>query len=92
MNALPLSLDEYYRPKSDLPVDENEANFDLPEVINDADLVRDIDHCAQDVQSNWIRTRTTGTSCSQKNHHRPCGMAGGRRVVCHGVPSDGRAD
>ena len=43
--AAVLSLDNYYRPKSELPVDENgETNFDLPEVINDADLVRDIDH------------------------------------------------
>ena len=42
--AAVLSLDNYYRPKSELPVDENgETNFDLPEVINDADLVRDID-------------------------------------------------
>ena len=43
--AAVLSLDNYYRPKSELPVDENgETNFDLPEVINDTDLVRDIDH------------------------------------------------
>lgn len=42
--AAVLSLDNYYRPKEDLPVDENgETNFDLPEVINDKDLVRDID-------------------------------------------------
>jgi uridine kinase len=39
-----LSLDDYYRPKSELPIDENgETNFDLPEVINDVALVRDID-------------------------------------------------
>ena len=39
-----LSLDDYYRPKAELPVDENgETNFDLPEVINDGALVRDID-------------------------------------------------
>ncbi|MGY8942256.1 MAG: uridine kinase family protein [Flavobacteriales bacterium] len=39
-----LSLDDYYRPKSELPVDENgETNFDLPEVINHVDLIRDID-------------------------------------------------
>jgi uridine kinase len=42
--AAVLSLDNYYRPKEELPVDDNgETNFDLPEVINDADLVRDID-------------------------------------------------
>tara|TARA_B100001057_G_scaffold355819_1_gene357826 strand:+ start:984 stop:1583 length:600 start_codon:yes stop_codon:yes gene_type:complete len=42
--AAVLSLDNYYRPKAELPVDENgETNFDLPEVINDSDLVRDID-------------------------------------------------
>ena len=42
--AAVLSLDNYYRPKEDLPVDKNgETNFDLPEVINDKDLVRDID-------------------------------------------------
>ena len=39
-----LSLDNYYRPKSELPVDEyGETNFDLPQVINDVHLVRDID-------------------------------------------------
>lgn len=39
-----LSLDDYYRPKEELPVDHNgETNFDLPEVINHHDLVRDID-------------------------------------------------
>ena len=39
-----LSLDNYYRPKSELPVDENgETNFDLPEVINHLDMIRDID-------------------------------------------------
>jgi uridine kinase len=38
-----LSLDDYYRPKSELPVDENGAtNFDLPEVIDEVALVRDI--------------------------------------------------
>lgn len=39
-----LSLDDYYRPKSELPMDENgETNFDLPSVIDDVALVRDID-------------------------------------------------
>lgn len=39
-----LSLDNYYRPKAELPIDENgETNFDLPEVINHHDMVRDID-------------------------------------------------
>ena len=39
-----LSLDDYYRPKTELPVDENgETNFDLPEVINHVHLIRDID-------------------------------------------------
>lgn len=38
-----LSLDDYYRPKSELPLDENGAtNFDLPEVIDEVALVRDI--------------------------------------------------
>ncbi|MDA0303578.1 MAG: uridine kinase, partial [Bacteroidetes bacterium] len=33
--AAVLSLDDYYRPKTELPMDENgETNFDLPEVIN----------------------------------------------------------
>lgn len=42
--AAVLSLDDYYRPKSELPIDENgETNFDLPSVIDDAALVRDID-------------------------------------------------
>ena len=34
--AAVLSLDNYYRPKSELPVDENgQTNFDLPVVIDD---------------------------------------------------------
>ena len=38
-----LSLDNYYRPKSELPVDENgETNFDLPEALDHAALLRDI--------------------------------------------------
>jgi uridine kinase len=42
--AAVLSLDDYYRPKTELPMDENgETNFDLPEVINHVDLVRDVD-------------------------------------------------
>jgi len=39
-----LSLDDYYRPKHELPVDANGAtNFDLPEVIDHEALVQDID-------------------------------------------------
>ena len=42
-----LSLDNYYRPKEELPVDENgETNFDLPEVIDHTALVRDVDRLA----------------------------------------------
>ena len=42
--AAVLSLDNYYRPKSELPVDENgQTNFDLPVVIDDATMVSDID-------------------------------------------------
>jgi len=38
-----LSLDDYYRPKNELPKDDQgETNFDLPEVINYDDLIRDI--------------------------------------------------
>lgn len=38
-----LSLDNYYRPKSELPVDENgETNFDLPEAIDYESLLHDI--------------------------------------------------
>ena len=38
-----LSLDDYYRPKSELPKDsQGETNFDVPEVINYEDLVRDM--------------------------------------------------
>jgi uridine kinase len=38
-----LSLDDYYKPKSDLPTDDHgETNFDIPEVINYDDLNRDI--------------------------------------------------
>ena len=38
-----LSLDDYYHPITDIPVDENgETNFDLPEAIIYDDLVRDI--------------------------------------------------
>jgi len=43
-----LSLDNYYRPKEELPVDENgETNFDLPEVIDHEALVRDVDALAR---------------------------------------------
>lgn len=39
-----LSLDNYYKPKHELPVDENgETNFDLPEVIDEVAMVSDID-------------------------------------------------
>ena len=42
--AAVLSLDNYYRPKSELPVDENgQTNFDLPVVIDDGTMVSDID-------------------------------------------------
>ncbi|MBL6866014.1 MAG: uridine kinase [Flavobacteriales bacterium] len=42
--AAVLSLDNYYRPKSELPVDENgETNFDMPVVIDDETRVSDID-------------------------------------------------
>ena len=38
-----LSLDDYYKPKNELPKDDQgETNFDLPEVINYDDLIRDI--------------------------------------------------
>ncbi len=38
-----LSLDDYYRPKSELPTDDKgETNFDVPEAINYDDLTRDI--------------------------------------------------
>ena len=38
-----LSLDDYYRPKNELPKDDQgETNFDVPEVINYDDLIRDI--------------------------------------------------
>ena len=38
-----LSLDDYYRPKNELSKDDQgETNFDLPEVINYDDLIRDI--------------------------------------------------
>ena len=42
--AAVLSLDNYYRPKPELPVDENgETNFDMPVVIDDETMVSDID-------------------------------------------------
>jgi len=38
-----LSLDDYYRPKHELPKDDQgETNFDVPEVINYDDLLRDM--------------------------------------------------
>ena len=38
-----LSLDDYYRPMSEIPVDDKgETNFDLPQALNFDDLVRDI--------------------------------------------------
>lgn len=39
-----LSLDDYYKPTDQLPVDRNgQTNFDLPEVIDHHSLIRDID-------------------------------------------------
>ena len=36
-----LSLDDYYRPREELPVDENgETNYDVPQAINHQDLLR----------------------------------------------------
>jgi uridine kinase len=38
-----LSLDDYYRPREELPVDSNgETNYDVPEAINHSDLFRDL--------------------------------------------------
>ena len=38
-----LSLDNYYRPREELPVDENgETNYDVPQAINHQDLLRDL--------------------------------------------------
>ena len=38
-----LSLDDYYRPREELPVDYNgETNYDVPQAINHLDLHRDI--------------------------------------------------
>ena len=38
-----LSLDDYYRPKNELPTDaQGGTNFDVPEVINYDDLLRDM--------------------------------------------------
>ena len=38
-----LSLDDYYRPRGELPVDDNgETNYDVPQAINHLDLHRDI--------------------------------------------------
>ena len=38
-----LSLDDYYRPREELPVDENgETNYDVPQAINHQDLLRDL--------------------------------------------------
>ena len=53
-----LSLDDYYRPKAELPMDENgETNFDLPSVIDDVALVRDID-CLKRGESISLETYT----------------------------------
>ena len=38
-----LSLDDYYRPREELPVDENgETNYDVPQAINHQALLRDL--------------------------------------------------
>ena len=38
-----LSLDDYYRPREELPADENgETNYDVPEAINHDNLFRDL--------------------------------------------------
>lgn len=38
-----LSLDDYYKPREELPVDENgETNYDVPQAINHEDLLSDI--------------------------------------------------
>ena len=38
-----LSLDDYYRPREELPTDENgETNYDVPEAINHDNLFRDL--------------------------------------------------
>tara|TARA_Y100000589_G_scaffold312438_1_gene332799 strand:+ start:242 stop:838 length:597 start_codon:yes stop_codon:yes gene_type:complete len=38
-----LSLDDYYRPREELPIDENgETNYDVPQAINHQDLLRDL--------------------------------------------------
>ena len=38
-----LSLDDYYRPREELPVDENgETNYDVPQAINHQYLLRDL--------------------------------------------------
>ena len=39
-----LSLDDYYRPREELPVDGNgETNYDVPQAINHNNLLRDIE-------------------------------------------------
>ncbi len=43
-----LSLDDYYKPKDQLPVDDaGETNFDLPEVIDHEALLADVDRLAR---------------------------------------------
>ncbi len=38
-----LSLDDYYRPREELPLDENgETNYDVPQAINHCNLLNDI--------------------------------------------------
>tara|TARA_B110000444_G_C18849620_1_gene604518 strand:+ start:5004 stop:5600 length:597 start_codon:yes stop_codon:yes gene_type:complete len=45
-----LSLDDYYRPREELPVDDNgETNYDVPEAINHENLFRDINTLASGV-------------------------------------------
>ena len=45
-----LSLDDYYRPREELPVDDiGETNYDVPEAINHSSLFRDINLLATGV-------------------------------------------
>ena len=92
--AAVLSLDNYYRPKSELPVDENgETNFDLPEVINDADLVRDIDalRAGRPIALDTY-TYNRDVMQSEKITIAPAEWLVVEGLVCHGLPCDGRAD
>ena len=58
-----LSLDDYYRPKEVLPIDDNgETNFDVPEAIDHVALHGDILNSAGESRSRSNLTRTTKTS------------------------------